>query len=458
MERMRRLLGEEFPSFAAVYRKPADNGLRVNPLKLSPNEFLAISPYSLEPVPWCPEGFVIVGQAENASEPGKHPYHAAGLYYLQDPSAMAPVEVLDPQPGELVLDLSAAPGGKATMIAGRLGGRGVLIANEIHPKRAWELAENLERWGTRNAAVLNETPKRLADHFGAIFDRMLLDAPCSGEGMFRKSEAARRDWNSALPVSCALRQEAILEEAARLVRPGGRLVYSTCTFSPEENEGVALRFLEAHPEFEPERVPNRPGFSPAHPDWVEPQVEPALANSAGGAMVRLWPHQTVGEGHFIASFRRAEGKAGRLNPQPAVKPGMEAQRLWRDFAAQNLADNLDENGLHQEGAYLYRLPPGLPQLKGLRAIHPGWWLGIFKKNRFEPAHALALGLKANEAKHTLRLRPEEPETAAYLRGESISISGENGWNLVTLDGFPLGWGKMVNGVLKNYYPRGLRWV
>jgi 16S rRNA C967 or C1407 C5-methylase (RsmB/RsmF family)/NOL1/NOP2/fmu family ribosome biogenesis protein len=452
---MRLLLGEEYPDFAAAYGEPPAAGLRVNLLKLSPEEFLAGSPFRLEPVPWCPEGFLIL---DSPTQPGKHPYHAAGLYYLQDPSAMAAVELLDPQPGELVLDLSAAPGGKATMIAARLGGLGVLIANEIHPKRVWELAGNLERWGARNAAVLNETPGRLAEHFGAIFDRVLLDAPCSGEGMFRKSEAARREWVPELVRSCAVRQSAILEEAARLVRPGGRLAYSTCTFAPEEDEEVALRFLEAHPEFAPAPAPALPGFAPGRPDWVSPPPDPALAAEAAGALVRLWPHRAACEGHFFASFQRISGEPGKARPWRLGKIPRQARQEWAEFAAQNLAGASEEAGLHLEGAYLYRLPPGLPDLAGLRLTHPGWWLGVLKKDRFEPSHALALGLEAGDALRTAPLTSSAPETAAYLRGEGFPSEGENGWTLVTVDGFPLGWGKRVNGVLKNYYPRGLRWV
>ena len=193
-------------------------------------------------------------------EPGKHPYHAAGLYYLQDPSAMAVAELLDPQPGERVLDLAAAPGGKATHIAAKMQGQGLLVANEIHPKRAWELAGNLERWGAINVAITNETPERLAERFEDFFDRVLVDAPCSGEGMLRKGEAARVEWAPELVHGCALRQTTILEQAARLVRPGGRLVYSTCTFNPEENEGTVARFLDTHPEFELIEPSRRPGF------------------------------------------------------------------------------------------------------------------------------------------------------------------------------------------------------
>ena len=225
LERMARLLRDEYPAFLASYDKLPSVGLRVNTLKIAPEVFRQIAPFKLAPLPWCAAGFTIAGEDK---EPGKHPYHAAGLYYLQDPSAMAVAELLDPQPGERVLDLASAPGGKATHIAAKMQGQGLLVANEIHSKRAWELAGNLERWGAANVAITNETPERLAERFEDFFDRVLVDAPCSGEGMLRKSEAARVEWAPELVRGCALRQTAILDHAARLVRPGGRLAYSTC--------------------------------------------------------------------------------------------------------------------------------------------------------------------------------------------------------------------------------------
>ena len=248
---MHRLLGDEFTPFLARYDQPASVGLRVNTLKLLPEAFQALSPFSLSPIPWCPAGFESCSaiSVTGAAQPGKHPYHAAGLYHLQEPSAMAVAGLLDPQPGERVLDLSAAPGGKATHLSALMQNEGLLVANEIHPRRAWELFENTERWGARNVAITNATPRQLADHFGEFFDKVLVDAPCSGEGMFRKSEASRREWSPELAQSCAIRQGAILDQAARLVRPGGKLAYSTCTFAPEENESANAGFLEKHLEF-----------------------------------------------------------------------------------------------------------------------------------------------------------------------------------------------------------------
>jgi 16S rRNA C967 or C1407 C5-methylase (RsmB/RsmF family)/NOL1/NOP2/fmu family ribosome biogenesis protein len=452
---MGRLLGNEYSAFLASYKQPVTVGLRVNTLKLSPEAFRTISPFSLSPIPWSPAGFQVTG----AGQPGKHPYYAAGLYYLQEPSAMAVAELLDPQPGERVLDISAAPGGKATHLAALTQNEGLLVANEIHPQRAWELAENLERWGTRHAAITNATPLQLADHFGGFFDRVLVDVPCSGEGMFRKSEAARREWSPELVKSCALRQGAILEQARRLVRPGGRMIYSTCTFAPEEDEGAVRRFLEKHSEFELVEAPQMAGFCSGRPEWIEAgQTLPKLRET-----VRLWPHLASGEGHFIALLQKNDSpELDSLPSQKLIRIPRPVVRLLGDFCRENLASDhpfsgLPEDRLRLKGSYLYLSPDGLPDLTGLKVIHPSWWLGTVKKDRFEPSHALALGLKAGHALRVLDLEPDDARVNAYLRGETLENQGEDGWVLVTVNGFPLGWGKRVLGRVKNNYPRGLRW-
>jgi NOL1/NOP2/sun family putative RNA methylase len=449
LRRMEHLLGDEYAAFDRSYTLPAASGLRVNLLKVTPAEIQTRLPYQLTPLAGCPEGFLVEGEGQ----PGKHPYHAAGLYYLQDPSAMLVGIVVDPQPGERVLDLSAAPGGKATHIAARLGSQGLLVANEIHNGRAWELAENLERWGARNVVVTNETPAHLSATLPDFFDRVLLDAPCSGEGMFRKSLAARRDWSPELVQSCAVRQGAILSKAASMVRPGGWLIYSTCTFSPEENEGSVARFLEAHPEFELQPIPELPGAAQGRPDWVEG----GLSRAELVCTVRLWPHRHPGEGQFIARMRRKDGD-GIASHAPARLPRLpaEVQRMWQDFADQALVFRPDSGRLALYGSYLYQIPPGLPETGRLKIIHPGWWLGSVKTRRVEPSQALAMALSVEEARLAVSLDLESAE--AYLHGHSLPLPGEEGWVLVTVNGFPLGWGKRVQGVLKNYYPRGLRWL
>jgi NOL1/NOP2/fmu family ribosome biogenesis protein len=333
----------------------------------------------------------------------------------------------------------------------------------FHPRRVWELAENLERWGARNAVITNESPERLADHFGAWFDRVLLDAPCSGEGMFRKTLAARLEWSPELVRSCAVRQTAILESAVRLVRQGGWLAYSTCTFAPEENEATIARLLEAHPDFELFPGPDGLAFAPGRPDWLPDGLaaQPGARDLALAA--RLWPNRLHGEGHFVARLRRIEGPAVsvRAARRPAALPRPVRQQ-WEDFAKANLAwaspfpDG--EQNLVLQGSYLYRQPAGLPELGNLKVIHPGWWLGTVKKNRFEPAHALGMGLKPEEARRVCSLSSQGVEALAYLRGETQDSPGEDGWVLVAVDGYPLGWGKRVQGRIKNAYPRGLRWI
>jgi 16S rRNA C967 or C1407 C5-methylase (RsmB/RsmF family)/NOL1/NOP2/fmu family ribosome biogenesis protein len=473
LERMASLLRDEYPAFLASYDMRPGVGLRVNTLKIAPEVFRQIAPFELAPVPWCAAGFTITG---DDVEPGKHPFHAAGLYYLQDPSAMTVAELLDPQPGERVLDLASAPGGKATHIAAKMQGQGLLVANEIHPKRAWELAGNLERWGAANVTITNETPERLAERFEDFFDRVLVDAPCSGEGMMRKGEAARVEWAPELVRGCALRQTSILEQAVRLVRPGGRLAYSTCTFNPEENEGTVARFLDAHPEFALTELTRRPGLSPGRPDWLDAGVGagPAPAQDAGHPQgdaptdlrsdlkraVRLWPHLAPGEGHFIAVMRKHDAEPATATPRPWRPDRLPrpAEAAYRTFCAEHLAAIPAGERLAWIGSYLYTLPTDLPDLTGLRFLHPGRWLGTIMKDRFEPSHALALVLPRESARRTVSLAPHDAALAAYLRGEGFSSTGEAGWVLLCVDGYPLGWGKRVAGILKSHYPRGLRWV
>ena len=452
LERMQSLLGEDFASFSACYGQAPESGLRVNTLKISPQEFSRLSGWNLNPVPWCPAAFY----APPGLQPGKHPYHAAGLYYLQDPSAMLAAEALKPIPGERVLDLAAAPGGKSTHLAALLQGQGSLLANEIHPRRAWELAENLERWGTRNAAITNERPERLAERLGAIFDKVLLDAPCSGEGMFRKSEAARQAWSPALVESCARRQAALLVQAGGLVVPGGLLLYTTCTFSPEENEGVIARFLKTHPEFELRQITQQSGFAAGYSDWSYGD-ERFSAGSHLGQAVRLWPQRVRGEGHFLALLQRT-GAEPPSRPRQANAPSLalEARRLLEGFTHSSLSSWSADGQVVQHGAYLYQMPEAGLDLKGLHTIHPGLWLGTLKKNRFEPSQALAMSLKAEQAVQVIRL--DEAGALDYLRGRLLPApGGETGWALITLQGFALGWGKCSQGSVKNYYPHGLRW-
>ena len=422
LQRMEAQLGSEYPAFLESLERPRAVALRFNPMKGE----RPVLPFVGAPVPWEPEGFYY----DPETRPGLHVYHEAGVYYLQEASAMAPVALLDPKPGERVCDLCAAPGGKTTQIAGRMLGRGFLVCNEINPKRAKILSRNIERMGVANALVTNEHPETLASRFPGFFDRVLVDAPCSGEGMFRKEEAAVTDWSQETVQMCARRQREILDSAARLVRPGGRLVYSTCTFAPEEDEETVAAFLEAHPGFTPEPV-EAPWFVPGE-----------------NASYRMWPHKLLGEGHFAAVLRKTQGESGEV---PAC-PGEKCPKAWESFAKE-LDITLPEGKAVSFGQSLYWAPTELPELNRLKVLRPGLELGTERKGRFEPAHALALWLKTCAV--TESFPPESPEMKAYLHGDVVP-SGKKGWCLVQAGGYAIGWGKGDGSVLKNHYPKGLR--
>lgn len=422
LQRMEAQLGSEYPAFLESLERPRAVALRFNPMKGE----RPVLPFVGAPVPWEPEGFYY----DPETRPGLHVYHEAGVYYLQEASAMAPVALLDPKPGERVCDLCAAPGGKTTQIAGRMLGQGFLVCNEINPKRAKILSRNIERMGVANALVTNEHPETLASRFPGFFDRVLVDAPCSGEGMFRKEEAAVTDWSQETVQMCARRQREILDSAARLVRPGGRLVYSTCTFAPEEDEETVAAFLEAHPEFTPE---------PVEAPWFV---------SGENASYRMWPHKLLGEGHFAAVLRKTQGESGEV---PAC-PGGKCPKAWESFAKE-LDITLPEGKAVSFGQSLYWAPMELPELNRLKVLRPGLELGTERKGRFEPAHALTLWLKTCAV--TESFPPESPEMKAYLHGDVVP-SGKKGWCLVQAGGYAIGWGKGDGSVLKNHYPKGLR--
>lgn len=454
-ERMERQLGDSYADFLAAYGKGRVYGLRYNPLKIEKGQLAsALLGYqiTLGQVAWADEGFYYPADAH----PGKLALHEAGAYYIQEPSAMVAVELLDPKPGEKILDLCAAPGGKSTQIAGRQRGEGLLISNEVTPQRAKTLSRNIERMGVPNAAVLNETPKRLAERFALFFDKVLVDAPCSGEGMFRKDADACGEWSLKQVDACAQRQRDILAQAVRMLRPGGVLVYSTCTFAPQENGQIAEWLVREYPEF-------------------------VLEKSE-----QIWPHLQRGEGHYAARFCRQGPDVAALQEQdlayknaaasrhdadrPQSKKGLAVSQREKGLLADHkeffgfLGRTLSEEGnarmmariqtgrLAAFGDMLYLLPPGIGRLGGLKVERAGLQLGCSKKNRFEPSHALAMALHPHDVKQALELG--EPER--YLRGEAISCSMQNGWTLATIHGCSIGWGKASQGVLKNHYPKGLR--
>lgn len=443
LEKMQDLLGGEFAAFLQSYELPRAAGLRANSLKVTAAKLRALLPFAVEPVPWCPDGFYY---DDAAVRPAKHPYFYAGLYYIQEPSAMLPAQMLTPQPGERVLDLCAAPGGKSVQLAGQLARQGLLVANDIHPQRAKALLKNLERCGAVNAVVCNETPDRLARVFAGFFDKILVDAPCSGEGMFRKDPDMVRTWSEQAVAKYTAWQADILRHVPAMLRPGGTVVYSTCTFSPEENEKQLGRFLAGHPDF-------------------------ALEGSE-----RLWPHKVRGEGHFAAKLVHRQTSGDEPVPASPRRPPLApaVRQALADFARQvwGQADAweawLPEGGtvVERAGHVLWE-SAALPGLRGLRILRSGWLLGTLEKGRFRPSQALALGLPepaVAEARQRcdFTARDEAGRYAAvrYLRGETVQADERDwpaGWHLVAVDGFALGWAKGAGGWLKNEYPPGWRW-
>jgi 16S rRNA C967 or C1407 C5-methylase (RsmB/RsmF family)/NOL1/NOP2/fmu family ribosome biogenesis protein len=476
--RMRELLGPEAAAFLDGYRRPAQRAVRANPLKLDPAALPGLLGIDPDPVPWCPEAFFLPEGARIGSTLA----HAAGLCYVQEPSALAVGEALDVRPGQRVLDLAAAPGGKATQVAARLGDGGVVVANEVQRGRVQALADNLDRWGSWRTMLAAETVAGLADRLPGAFDRVLLDAPCSGEGLFRRNPAAAAQWRPGQVRGSAERQRGLLADAARLVRPGGVLVYSTCTFAPEENEGQVARFLTTHPDWEVLDLPTHPGFTPGRPDWT-PAGPPALART-----VRLWPHHLRGEGHFIAKLGRQEAGTSPESRVPAApapgspSPGYRGPRrgsvagpevggsgvstvpmgrggrrgpvvdAWRAFAAEALVE--EPVGVRVVGERVYGVVDEEVAGAGVRLVRPGLLLGRVRPGRFEPAHALGMAAGPGLARRGREL--DDGEAAAWVRGGTLGHDGPGGWTLVRWRGWPLGWGRAVGGTLKNHYPKGLR--
>ncbi|MBD1372885.1 RsmB/NOP family class I SAM-dependent RNA methyltransferase [Hazenella sp. IB182357] len=450
LEQMQSMLQEEYHTFMGTYEEEPTRALRVNTLKTTPETLTASVPFKLDPIPWCEEAFYY---QHHVDRPGKHVYHAAGLYYIQDASAMAPAEALEAQPGEHILDLCAAPGGKTTQIAAHMQGQGVLIANEIDSQRIKALVENLERCGVTHATVLNERPEHLTTRFHHYFDRILVDAPCSGEGMFRKDADACARWSTRTVDKCVDLQMEILTSVAPMLRPGGRLVYSTCTFNPYENEETVARFMAQFPEFELVPVPQLVHYQAGRPEWIRTPTTEDLTQTA-----RLWPHHLRGEGHFVAVLQKKEGeKQTRKVKHKKTSIPKDALKHWHQFKQDVLNSFHTDEHLTLYGEHLYQISPDLPTLKGLRVERPGRHLGQVKRSHFIPSHALALSLTTEAVKQTQNFAADDPNLLLYLQGEALPTTLSKGWTLVTVDRFPLGWAKVSGGLLKNHYPKWLRW-
>lgn len=445
VEKMNALLQEEASRFFATYEEEKANGLRFNPIKIDRDAFLSLVPFTLSPVPFCPTGFYY----DAAEQPGKHPYHAAGLYYIQEPSAMFVAETLQPKPGEKVLDLCAAPGGKTTQLAAMMENTGFLLANEIHPKRVKALSENIERLGITNALVTNETPEKLADRFAGYFDKILVDAPCSGEGMFRKDEETIRYWSEEHVQQCAIKQRHILDCAYEMLKEGGILVYSTCTFSPEENEQTIEAFLQNYSDLELLSIEKVAGIQSGKPEWTKTRVD-EIEKTA-----RLWPHHLKGEGHFVAKVKKTSASPTWKGKSAMSNVSKQSLRDYRTFEKAVLKTEITKT-IYAFQQHLFALPDDCPNFDGLKVVRAGLHLGELKKQRFEPNHALALALKKDEVLHSVDLQSSEAECGKYLRGETLTTNHDRGWVMITVDGYPIGWGKEVKGTVKNFYPKGLR--
>ena len=436
-ETMKALLGEEYAAYLASFAEKRFYGLRVNTLKTSAQAFAERGLFSLAPVPWCDAGFYYDG----AERPAKHPYYHAGLYYLQEPSAMSPAAVLPIAEGDRVLDLCAAPGGKTTQLGARLQGTGLLIANDISAGRAKTLLKNVELAGIRNAIVTSEAPERLAERLPDFFDKILVDAPCSGEGMFRKEPDMIKSWDEEMLAFCRTEQAKILEACAPMLKAGGLLLYSTCTFSPEENEKSIGAFLERHPAFQLVPIEKKNGF--------------AAGLAPYEACARLYPHRLKGEGHFLALLQKkatAESKAVPLENGGQTKES----DAFGTFAKETLQE-MPEGIYKMYGDGLYLLPEGTPNLERLRVLRTGWLLGTLKKGRFAPSQAFAMGLRRKEVKNTADFPLADERVIRYLKGETVEAEGKDGWTLVCVDGFPLGWAKRQKGRLKNKYAVSWKW-
>ena len=533
LERMEHMLGEEYPAFLQSYEEPRKFGLRVNTMKISVEEFQRLAPFHLTPIPWIPNGFYY----EREDDPARHPFYYAGLYYLQEPSAMTPASVLPVMPGEHVLDLCAAPGGKATALGAKLAGEGLLVANDISASRAKALLKNLEIFGIRNSFVTNAYPAKLAEQFAGAFDKILVDAPCSGEGMFRKDLANARVWSLEKVKECAKTQHEIIRQAVSMLKPGGLLLYSTCTFSPEENEQTIASLLQEHPELQLVELPWYEGFAHGRPELAD--GNPELTKC-----VRIFPHRMAGEGHFLALlYKKKDGEADtelRLSEMMEVQLSdctsvenmqmeisittlqqntsgenfveqseQEAQdinkkrkRKTRDVDNLNLngkARGKDKNsarerltlggkksGAQSDAAVLeeflqditptagytladmdihngqvYYIQNRVPAGRGIPFLRNGLYFGELRKGRFEPSQSLAMALRASDYASVLDFPQADERVRRYLGGETIDVEDlpcarKKGWQLVCVDGYPLGWGKLVNGTLKNKYHPGWR--
>ena len=421
LDDMKELLMDEYDDFIKSYDEPKTTGLRINTLKINKEELLNLNLYNLTPIPWADEGFYY---DEEVDRPGKSPLHESGAYYLQEPSAMSVVPHLDIKEGDKVLDMCAAPGGISTYILSKLNDTGLLVSNEINSTRIRALGENLERFGARNCIITNTDSNNLRKVFTGYFDKIVIDAPCSGQGMFRKDEVAIEDWSYAKVLECQSIQKDIIRDGYDMLKNGGVLVYSTCTFAKEENEDVINEFISEYKDAK----------------LIE--------------MQRIWPHKVSGEGHFVAKIQKLENEDCNVK-YIKIKNNDKEVKDYREFEKKFLNISM-ESRFDIRGENLYLLPEEHPDTKKLKVLRYGLHLGMLKKNRFEPSHALSHYLKMEDVKNVENFSIQDNKILDYLRGNTIETGKSRGWVLVCVEGIGLGWGKESNGILKNHYPKGLR--
>lgn len=414
---------EELKDFINALDLDWVQGLRVNTLKISVSEFLKIAPFDLKPVPWTDNGFYY----EKKERPGKHPFHYAGLYYLQEPSAMLPAKLLAPEKESLVLDLCAAPGGKSTQLGEMMENQGCIFVNDISPKRTLAMAGNIVRMGLRNVVLCNSKPETFAKDLEGFFTHIIIDAPCSGEGMFRRDPSAIDDLSLYSVDECQISQREILETAYRLLKNNGKLLYSTCTFNRKENEDNL--------------------------QWLEEKFSLKILDTK-----RIWPHKDEGEGQFAALMQK---KDEYINETAKEKVKIFKNSIFEEFILETITEEyrnvFDFSRIVDKDGKLYQIPESFPIIKKINVLRPGWFLGELKKNRFEPSPDLPLALPGEAFKRKIDFSPEEPEVVSYLKGETLMKDfPDKGWTVITVSGFPLGWVKKDGAFLKNYYPKNMR--
>ena len=433
-DRMKLLLKDDYDKFIDSFDQRNVRGIRRNSLKISEDDFLRKIEYLEEPIPWCSDGYYI----DYDSRPGKDIYYHCGLFYIQEPSASLPVELLNPLPGERVLDLCAAPGGKTTQIGAKMKNEGIIIANDVNRKRLLSLKRNIQLFGITNSIVTNETAETMKVLFGNYFDKILIDAPCSGEGMFRRDEKTKNRYSTYEEGKFTDMQKEILDHAKDLLRPGGEMVYSTCTFSTEENEKIISEFLDNNKDFE---LTSDIGLH----NSIKQLSKGLLGLDEA---IRIWPHIAKGEGHFAVKLKKAEdssSSAGVVDMVACENRKIDSVKSFADDMGLDIGNwdlTLKKGKIFRETGIITR---------GMDVFYNGLEVGFEKNGRFMPSQALASFLKKDEVNKSVDIGIEGPEALKYLKGETLHINGDKGWNLVAIDGFSAGWGKLSQGVLKNHY-------